>query len=75
MRLIANHMKKSYLAWNRDSVTDEIIFNDLHELSGKQLTVKEGVKLTEQKEFQKSKPPQLHQNKKRMQMQRKKPMQ
>jgi hypothetical protein len=75
IRLIANHMKKSYLAWNRDSVTDEIIFNDLHELSGKKLAVKEGVKLSEQKEFQKSKPPQLHQNKKRMQMQRKKPMQ
>ena len=29
-KLIANHMKKSYLTWNRDSVTDEIIFNDLY---------------------------------------------
>ncbi len=76
IRLIANHMKKSYLAWNRDSVTDEIIFNDLHELSGKKLTVKEGVKLTEHKEFQKGKQQQQQQNnRKRMQMQRKKPMQ
>jgi hypothetical protein len=76
-RLIANHMKKSYLAWNRDSVTDEIIFNDLHELSGKQLTVKEGVKLAEQKDFQKGKQQQQQQlNRKRMQLQqRKKPMQ
>ena len=75
IRLIANHMKKSYLAWNRDSVTDEIIFNDLYELSGKKLTVKEGVKLSEQKDFQKGKQQQQLQQRKRMQMQRKKPMQ
>jgi len=78
IRLIANHMKKSYLSWNRDSVTDEIIFNDLHELSGKQLVVKEGVKLSEQKDFQKGRQQQQQQQqqRKRMQMQqRKKPMQ
>jgi hypothetical protein len=63
-RLIANHMKKSYLNWNRDSVTDEIILNDLYELSGKKLSVKEGIKLTDQKDFQKGK-----QQRKRMQMQ------
>lgn len=69
-KLIANHMKKSYLAWNRDSVTDEIIFSDLHELSGRKLSVKEGVKLSEQKEFQKGKPQQQQQQqRKRMQMQ------
>jgi Mg-chelatase subunit ChlI len=79
IRLIANHMKKSYLAWNRDSVTDEIIFNDLYELSGRQLVVKEGVKLTEQKDFQKGRQQQQQQQqnqRKRMQMQqRKKSMQ
>lgn len=80
VRLIANHMKKSYLTWNRDSVTDEIIFNDLYELSGKKLSVKEGVKLSEQKDFQKGRQQQQQnqqQNRKRMQMQqqRKKPMQ
>jgi hypothetical protein len=75
IRLIANHMKKSYLAWNRDSVTDEIIFNDLHELSGRKLTVKEGVKLSEQKDFQKGKQQQQLQRKRlQMQQQRKKPM-
>lgn len=69
-RLIANHMKKSYLAWNRDSVTDEIIFNDLYELSGRKLSVKEGVKLSEQKDFQKGKQQQQQQQqRKRMQMQ------
>lgn len=30
---IANHMKKSYLSWNRDSVTDELIEKHLGELS------------------------------------------
>ena len=36
---IANQMKKSYLIWNRDSVTDEEIFQDLYELSGGQVTM------------------------------------
>lgn len=30
---IANHMKKSYLNWNKDTVEDEIIFQHLYELS------------------------------------------
>jgi hypothetical protein len=72
-RLIANHMKKSYLTWNRDSVTDEIIFNDLIEISGRQLTVKEGLKLSDQKDFQKGK--QQQQQRKRMQMQQRKKIQ
>lgn len=74
IKLIANHMKKSYLSWNRDSVTDETILKDLLTLSGKRLTIKEGLKLSEQKEFQKKMPqPQQSLNqRKRMQMQRKK---
>jgi len=74
IKLIANHMKKSYLAWNRDSVTDEIILNDLFELSGKRLTPKEGLKLSEQKDFQKGKQ-QQQQQRKRMQMQQRKKVQ
>lgn len=30
---IANHMKKCFLNWNRDSVDDEVIFKHLYELS------------------------------------------
>lgn len=30
---IANHMKKSYLSWNKDTVEDEAIFQHLFELS------------------------------------------
>ncbi len=33
IRVIANHMKKSYLSWNKDSVKDEVIFDHLYELS------------------------------------------
>lgn len=33
IKLIANHMKKSYLSWNKDAVEDEKIFLDLNELS------------------------------------------
>lgn len=31
---IANHMKKCYLNWNKDTVEDEVIFAHLSELSG-----------------------------------------
>lgn len=31
---IANHMKKCYLNWNKETVTDKIIFDHLYELSG-----------------------------------------
>ncbi len=30
---IANHMKKSFLNWNKDTVEDDVIFNHLYELS------------------------------------------
>ena len=33
VKVIANHMKKSYLSWNKDTVTDEVIFEHLYELS------------------------------------------
>lgn len=31
---IANHMKKCYLNWNKDTVTDDVIFDHLYKLSG-----------------------------------------
>jgi len=33
VKVIANHMKKSYLSWNKDTVTDMVIFEHLFELS------------------------------------------
>lgn len=47
---VANHMKKSYLSWNKDGVEDEKIFMDLYELSGKKVRVnKELVQLADAK--------------------------
>lgn len=34
VKVIANHMKKSYLSWNKDMVDDKVIFDHLFELSG-----------------------------------------
>ncbi|MBD3582766.1 DUF4290 domain-containing protein [Flavobacterium selenitireducens] len=33
IKVIANHMKKSYLSWNKDTVTDAVIFEHLYEMS------------------------------------------
>ena len=48
---IANQMKKSYLVWNRDTVTDEEIFRDLHELSGGTVTVDPSTRLLDAKDL------------------------
>ncbi len=55
--LTANHMKKSYLQWNKDAVTDDLIFEDLKILSkGKIDLTGSDVKLSEAKDFQPNKP-------------------
>lgn len=46
VKMIANHLKKSYLTWNRDSVTDEEIASHLELLSGGKLKLDESIKLT-----------------------------
>jgi hypothetical protein len=33
VKVIANHMKKSYLSWNKDTVKDDVIYEHLFELS------------------------------------------
>ena len=42
---IANHLKKQYLAWNRESVDDTQIFEHLKVLSKGQLELKEELQL------------------------------
>ena len=37
--VIANHMKKCFLNWNKDTVEDQVIFNHLAELSGGKLVL------------------------------------
>lgn len=38
---IANHMKKCYLNWNKDTVDDQVIFDHLFELSDGEINLKE----------------------------------
>lgn len=38
---IANHMKKCFLNWNKDTVEDAVIFNHLFELSNGELNLKD----------------------------------
>lgn len=48
--LLANHMKKSYLTWNKDAVDDEKIYQDL-ELLSKGKIKREGLDLAETRDI------------------------
>ena len=50
---IANHMKKCYLNWNKDTVDDKIIFKHLYELSDGQIDLT-GENLTDSGQFLKN---------------------
>ncbi len=53
--VIANHMKKCYLNWNKDTVDDNAIFKHLYELSdGKIDMASDGENLTESGQFLKN---------------------
>ena len=43
---IANHMKKSYLTWNKANVEDEVILKHLSQMSDDKLCMKESFKLS-----------------------------
>jgi hypothetical protein len=57
---IANHMKKSYLTWNKSSVEDEMILNHLSQLSDSKLEMKDTFTLSA---FADVKPPEKTQKK------------
>tara|TARA_R110000868_G_scaffold145181_4_gene365305 strand:- start:91612 stop:92289 length:678 start_codon:yes stop_codon:yes gene_type:complete len=60
---IANHMKKCYLNWNKDTVDDNAIFKHLFELSeGKIDLASEGEHLTESGQFLKNRPAKQNSN-------------
>lgn len=56
--LTANHMKKSFLTWNKDSVEDEQIYNDINTYYGSTVILPEGMTLSNPKDLlqKKSKP-------------------
>jgi len=45
--LVANHMKKLYITWNRDAVTDEFIYKKMNELTNGKLKVDEDLVLSD----------------------------
>lgn len=49
--LIVNQMKKSYITWNRSQVADEVIIENLRQLSKGKLQMTEGVRILEAREL------------------------
>lgn len=47
IRDLAIYMRTQYLIWNKDSVSDQTIFQDIEKLSGGRIHVPEGVELTQ----------------------------
>ena len=53
IKMLANHMKRSFIVWNKDSVDDRKILTDLGELSGGRILLsEESYKLVENKDIQ-----------------------
>lgn len=46
IRTLATYMRQQYLIWNKDSVTDETIFQDIEKLSDFRIKVPEGLQLS-----------------------------
>ncbi|MDR0725060.1 MAG: DUF4290 domain-containing protein [Prevotellaceae bacterium] len=44
--MLANHMKKLYVTWNKETVSDDIIFRDIAFLSGGKIRIPENLKLS-----------------------------
>ncbi len=51
VKMIANHMKKSYLTWNREAVSNENILKDLRTLSNDKLEVDPDLELSETRDI------------------------
>ncbi len=50
-RLIANHLKKSFINWNKDSVTDDIIFKQFNILTNNEIALDETMVLAQTHEL------------------------
>ncbi|MDR1779454.1 MAG: DUF4290 domain-containing protein [Tannerella sp.] len=59
VNLLANHLKKSFMTWNKDTVTDRKILKDLYELSDGTFSLsEENCKLVDKKDLQQQTQPQ-----------------
>jgi hypothetical protein len=43
---LANHMKRAYLMWNKDSVTDDVIYGDVERMSRGKIRINSDVQLS-----------------------------
>jgi len=50
-KILANHLKKLYILYNRNAVNDDLIINQLYELSGGSVVLPEGIQLFSTKEI------------------------
>lgn len=50
LEMLANHMKKLYLVWNKEAVSDEQIFADINDIAGTEL-VKTRIRLNETRDI------------------------
>jgi hypothetical protein len=52
IEIISNHMKKNYLFWNKDTVSDDQIFDDFEELAENKVKInREKIKLSDSKDL------------------------
>jgi hypothetical protein len=52
IEIVGTHMKKNYLTWNKDSVSDDVIFDDMEELSNNKIKVnRDKIKLKDSKDI------------------------
>jgi hypothetical protein len=64
IKVLANHMKKSFLNWNKDVVDDITIFNHLHELSNGKIDLRDsGMKLALSSDLLRKRPSNYSDNK------------
>lgn len=50
IEIMANHMKRSYMVWKREQISDETIFKEFAKLTNQSIEIPEGLKLGDFKE-------------------------
>jgi len=51
LEMLANHMKKLYLVWNKEAVSDEQIFSDINEMAGNVSLINPTTRLNETRDI------------------------
>ena len=49
--IVGNQMKKSFLTWNRETVSDDVIFSDMLAIACHRMTIPAGLRLKDSKEL------------------------